>query len=87
MLFVSAVSHHHLSTEALEEQVQIHRGGAADKEGEKRSSGSFSLLLCMFIRYLTGVPCLIGFSLTKIPPRQTGAGESEGEQRMHVHEF
>lgn len=35
-LFVSKVSHHHLSTEAHEEQVQIHRGDATDEEGEQQ---------------------------------------------------
>lgn len=32
-LFISPVPHHHLSSEAHEEQVQIHRGDATDEEG------------------------------------------------------
>lgn len=33
--FVCEVSHQHLSTEAHEEQVQVYRGDATDKEGKK----------------------------------------------------
>lgn len=38
------VSHQHLPTEAHEEQVQVHRRGAANEEGEKQSHTSWCFL-------------------------------------------
>lgn len=55
----SPVSHHHLPSEAHEEQVQVHRGGAAVKEGEQvLDFCSVPRLLCPESD-LTGASCLI----------------------------
>ncbi len=77
--FVFLVSLHHLSSEAHEEQVQIHRGGATDKEGEQQPSSVSCSYFIRIISNVTALSCFTGHFLTKIASRQTRAGQREGE--------
>lgn len=68
------MSHHHLSSEAHEEQVQVHRGDATGEEGEQQSdihiSHSVSFFILTYSSDLMWLPCftLQAFSSQKSLP-------------------
>lgn len=58
MTTVCVVSHQHLSTEAHEEQVQVYRGDATDKEGKKFVIFFFLTSWCSVFRLIMYLFCL-----------------------------
>lgn len=79
---VSPESQLHLPSEAHEEQVQINRGDATLEEGEQQSD--IQICRVFLIRCVLTALCYpTGLFLTKIPPRPTRAGQSEGELLFH----